>query len=154
MLLTGKIEDADGSRLRFADDLAERIAEGDAAYDGFCARVEAFLADEPALAATIAPVEPSAADRSLPSGPVELDLQASGITSVIWATGYRHDLGWLPSAVIDGNGNPLHKRGVTAVPGLYFLGLFFQYASRSSVFWGVQDDAAYLADRIAISDGG
>ena len=67
---------------------------------------------------------------------------------MIWATGYRHDLGWLPREVLDCRGDPIHDRGVTPVPGLYFLGLLFQHSNRSSLFWGVAEDASYLAEQI------
>lgn len=151
-VLLGKLEDADGERLRFADNLAARIAEADKFYDGFCANVDALISERPDLAENNLPPDPEAKDRFMPQGPRELHLGKSGIASVIWATGYRHDLGWLPTAVLDERGNPVHQRGVTPVPGLFFLGLLFQHSNRSSIFWGVQDDAAYLADRIGEQD--
>ncbi len=68
--------------------------------------------------------------------------------SVIWATGFRHDYRWLAAPVCDRWGRPRHRRGVTAAPGLYFLGLFWQHWIGSSLLGGVGDDAAFLAARM------
>ncbi len=56
-----------------------------------------------------------------------LDLASSGITSVVWSIGFRTDYRWLHAGVFDGEGHPCHNRGVTAVPGLFFLGLPWQH---------------------------
>ena len=67
---------------------------------------------------------------------------------MIWATGYRYDFGWIKCAVLDAKGRPIHRRGVTAVPGLYFLGLPRLHKVKSAFLWGVGEDAAYLAEHI------
>jgi putative flavoprotein involved in K+ transport len=92
-------------------------------------------------------------DRSLaPRTPVpavpELDLRAAGITSVVWCTGYGYDLGWIDAPVLDASGAPDQVRGVTAVPGLYFLGLHWMHSFRSGLLPGVGADAAGLAEHI------
>jgi len=68
---------------------------------------------------------------------------------VVWATGYRSDYSWIeiPRLVLDGR--VAHRRGVTDVAGLYFLGLSWQHTRGSALLGFVNDDAAYLADRIA-----
>jgi putative flavoprotein involved in K+ transport len=68
---------------------------------------------------------------------------------VVWATGFRSDYSWvqIPGVVDDGRVN--HRRGVTEVPGLYFLGLSWQHTRGSALLGFVNDDAAYLIDRIA-----
>lgn len=78
-----------------------------------------------------------------------LDLHTAGITSVIWATGYRLDFSWVDLPVLDARGIPMHRKGITDVPGLYVLGLSFLSKLSSSFLFGVGDDAAYLADHIA-----
>ena len=78
-----------------------------------------------------------------------LDLAAAGVTSVIWAAGYRHDYRWVKVGVFDGTGHPTHTRGVTAVPGLYFLGLPWLHTWGSGRFHGIARDAAHVAGRIA-----
>ena len=79
----------------------------------------------------------------------ELDLQEARIGSVIWATGYRVDFSWISVGVLDANGEPIHRRGITDVPGIYFLGLQWLSKMNSSFLAGIGDDAARLADQIA-----
>ena len=79
----------------------------------------------------------------------QLDLAASGINAVIWATGYGVDFGWIDLPVLDRRGEPRHVSGVTEVPGLYFLGLPWMVTVNSSFLTGVGDDAAALAAHIA-----
>jgi putative flavoprotein involved in K+ transport len=79
----------------------------------------------------------------------ELDLQAAGITSVIWATGYVFDFNLVKLPVVDVDGYPLQKRGVTEYDGLYFLGMPWIHSRKSGILFGVGDDAAYLAAHIA-----
>ncbi|HEU4487938.1 MAG TPA: NAD(P)/FAD-dependent oxidoreductase [Actinomycetota bacterium] len=71
------------------------------------------------------------------------------VDSVIWATGYRPDYSWIDIPVLDHNGDPSHRRGVTNLPGLYFLGLSWQHTRGSALLGWVKDDAAYIADQIA-----
>jgi putative flavoprotein involved in K+ transport len=68
---------------------------------------------------------------------------------VVWATGYRSDYGWIQIPEVVREGHVVHRRGVTEVPGLYFLGLSWQHTRGSALLGFVNDDAAYLADRIA-----
>jgi putative flavoprotein involved in K+ transport len=67
---------------------------------------------------------------------------------VVWATGYRPDYDWLHIPGVVGEGHGVHRRGVTEVPGLYFLGLSWQHTRGSALLGFVQEDAAFLADRI------
>ena len=68
---------------------------------------------------------------------------------MIWATGFRPDLSFVQLRVFDANGRVEHRRGVTAIPGLYFLGLPWLHTRGSALLGWVKDDASYLADRIA-----
>jgi putative flavoprotein involved in K+ transport len=68
---------------------------------------------------------------------------------VVWATGYRSDYAWIHIPGVVREGHVVHRRGVTEVPGLYFLGLSWQHTRGSALLGFVNDDAAYLADRIA-----
>ena len=67
---------------------------------------------------------------------------------VIWATGYRSDYSWIDIPGVVRDGKVIHRRGVTEVPGLYFLGLSWQHTRGSALLGFVNDDAAYLAGRI------
>jgi putative flavoprotein involved in K+ transport len=75
------------------------------------------------------------------------------VDAVVWATGYRPDYSWIDLPILDANGRPRHRRGVTDVPGLNFLGLTWQWTRGSALIGWVKDDAAFLAERIAASDG-
>jgi putative flavoprotein involved in K+ transport len=71
------------------------------------------------------------------------------VRTVIWATGFRSDYSWIDVPGVLTNGTVAHRRGVSEVPGLYFLGLSWQHTRGSALLGFVGDDAAYLADRIA-----
>jgi putative flavoprotein involved in K+ transport len=71
------------------------------------------------------------------------------VDAVIWATGYRFDHSWIELPVADEDGTLRHRRGVTDVPGLYFLGLPWQHTRGSALLGWVKDDAEFIADEIA-----
>ncbi len=72
------------------------------------------------------------------------------VANVIWCTGFAPGLGWIDLDIFDDDGRPVHRRGVVpAAPGLFFVGLQFQYAATSDVLPGVGRDADYIADQIA-----
>lgn len=92
-----------------------------------------------------APTEPRYAPVWRPEREVtELDLEAEGITSVVWSIGYRSDYRWIDLGVFDGRGHPTHDRGVTSAPGLYFLGLPWLHTWGSGRFAGIARDAEHL----------
>ncbi len=148
--LTGRLAGACGDALSFAPDLAESVARGDAAYMRFLDAIDAHV-ERHALGL---PAEP-AARRLAPDPPCfaapprRLDIRAAGIGSIVWATGYGFDFGWIDVPVLDARGEPVHLGGITDAPGLYFLGLPWLSRMRSSFLSGVGDDAARLADHIA-----
>ena len=148
--LLGRIKAARDSVLEIAPDLADSLAGGDATYAGFVDRADAYVAaaklDMPQDAAARA-IRPDPECVTAPLGC--LDLGAHGITSVIWATGYGLDFGWIDVPVLNPQGEPVHRQGITDIPGLYFLGLQWLSRMNSSFLSGVGDDAAVLADHIA-----
>jgi putative flavoprotein involved in K+ transport len=146
--LLGHLLDVKESRLLLADDLATLLDAGDESIEAFTRAVDGYVARSGLAAEREAP--PVAPRRPAPSAAIrELDLAAAGITAVVWATGFRRDFGWIAAPVFDGRGEPIHRRGVTACAGLYFLGLPWLHKLKSSVLCGVGDDAAHLADHIA-----
>jgi putative flavoprotein involved in K+ transport len=86
----------------------------------------------------------------LPTG--RLDLRSAGITSIIWACGYRPDFHWINLPIFDQLGFPVHRRGVSNADGLYFLGLPWLYKWKSATLLGAGEDAAFIAQRIASTD--
>jgi putative flavoprotein involved in K+ transport len=148
--LLGHLSAAHDDWLDFAPDLAASLAHGDAAYAGFLDLVDAHVERN----RLNVPHEPSARTNSSdPADLIEplraLNLRAAGIGSVIWATGYGFDLSWIDVPVLDARGQPLHRHGITDVPGMYFIGLQWLSKMISSFLSGVGDDAARLADHIA-----
>lgn len=73
---------------------------------------------------------------------------------VIWATGYRSDYSWIHVPGVVADGRVVHRRGITAVPGLYFLGLSWQHTRGSALLGFVDADATYLAEHIAAYPAG
>jgi putative flavoprotein involved in K+ transport len=71
------------------------------------------------------------------------------VDAVIWATGYRPEYAWITLPVFDDDGRLRHRRGVTDVPGLYFLGLTWQHTRGSALIGWVREDAEFIAERIA-----
>jgi putative flavoprotein involved in K+ transport len=71
------------------------------------------------------------------------------VRGVIWATGFRVDHSWIDVAVFDESGRAQHERGVTSSPGLYFLGQLWQHTRGSALLGWVNDDAAYIAEKVA-----
>ena len=128
-----------GARLRR---LGRRLRRTLARIDAHIAA--AGIAAPPDPAAWRTPTHPASDLRSL-------DLAAAGIASVVWATGYRRDYGWLEVPVLDAAGEIVHQGGVTAAPGLYVLGLRFLRHRSSNFIDGVGRDAEALAAEIAAS---
>jgi putative flavoprotein involved in K+ transport len=76
------------------------------------------------------------------------DGSAVDVDAVIWATGYRPDYSWVDVPVIDAEDRVRHRRGLTDLPGLYFLGLYWQWTRGSALIGWVKDDAEFIADQI------
>ena len=72
------------------------------------------------------------------------------VDAVVWATGYQPDYSWIETPVLDAEGRVRHHRGVTNLPGLYFLGLYWQHTRGSALLGWVKDDAEYIATQIQI----
>lgn len=147
--LVGLTESCSGGVIRFAPDLAENIARGDANYlsvldeaDAYIARNGLDLPEEPE-GRVIGP-DPDCLTNPLRT----LDLAAEGINTILWATGYAVDYGWLKVDSFDEKGRPQHVRGVSQEAGVYFLGLPWQSRRGSAFIWGVWHDAKYIADQI------
>ncbi len=71
------------------------------------------------------------------------------LDAIVWATGFKPAYDWLRVPVLGTDGRPVHRRGVTAVPGLYFIGLPWQHTRGSALLGWVARDAEYLAGFIA-----
>jgi putative flavoprotein involved in K+ transport len=149
MVLLGMTSSYQDGHLTIADDLAQNIADGDANYLALLAEADAYVEAN----GLDLPLEDNAkiigADPNCLINPIEtLDLNALGINSIIWATGYVQDFSWLKVDAFDDKGKPKHNRGVAAQDGIYFLGLPWLSMRGSSFIWGVWEDAKHLASHI------
>jgi putative flavoprotein involved in K+ transport len=143
MRLYGRMIDADHTALSFAGDLTRNLDHADAVSEGIKDSIDAFIAAE----GLDAPQEPRYRPVWEPAN-VPQSLSLRGIGAIVWSTGFDRDDRWIRVPVFDGRGYPTHKRGVTSVQGLYFVGLPWQHTWGSGRFGGVADDAEYIVDRI------
>ncbi|WP_020203752.1 NAD(P)/FAD-dependent oxidoreductase [Cupriavidus sp. WS] len=133
----------------FENDLAGHVARGDASYLSLLDAADAYVASN----GLDLPEEPQARgslpDPACMTDPVlRLDLAQAGVASIIWATGYATDYGWLKADAFDADGKPRHQRGISSEPGVYFLGLPWLTRRASAFIWGVWHDARHIADHI------
>jgi putative flavoprotein involved in K+ transport len=149
--LVGRTASFENGIAHFNNDLCENIRAGDANYLSLLERADAYvirnnldLPEEPEAHELLADPE------CMTQPTLALDLRESGITSIIWATGYSTDYSWLKVDALDEKNQPKHHRGVSPESGIYFLGLPWQSRRGSSFIWGVWHDAKYIADQIVI----
>jgi putative flavoprotein involved in K+ transport len=147
--LTGRLDGVQGGVARFRPDLAESLARGDAYLERFKDDVDAHVAR---TGLEVGPAErtPRPSNPACVTHPLaELNLAEAGVSTVLWATGYRLDLGWIDLPVVTPDGGAIHEGGVSPVPGLYFLGLPWLSSRKSTVLSEVGQDARRLAAHIA-----
>ncbi|GAA2048931.1 MSMEG_0569 family flavin-dependent oxidoreductase [Williamsia deligens] len=145
MQLYGALTDCDGTHLHAAPTLTAALDAADATYNSICADIDRFIEregiDAPAPS-RYSPVWEPATD------PTSIDIDAAGITTVIWCIGYRPDWSWIEASAFDGAGRPMQTRGVTEVPGLSFIGLPWMHTWGSGRFLGIDTDARHVAEVI------
>ena len=147
VMLLGHLEGVRAGRIIRAQDRDRNLARADEAEAEFTKAVDAYI-DRTGMTAP-AETLPALRDGFQQPNPGELDLAAAGITNVIWATSYSFDFSFVDLPIFDDDGFPIQTRGATRYPGLYFLGLPWLTNAKSGLLFGVGDDAAYVAERIA-----
>lgn len=143
-VLLGSLLGVDGDRLTLADNAETILSAADTLYDEFVAAADEHLRTQGIDVPELGP-RPR---RTPVSARTTLSLADAGITSVVWATGYDYDYGWLHAPCLDVAGAPVQTRGVTDVPGLYFLGLHWMHTFKSGTFMGLGDDAVHVVDHL------
>lgn len=147
MRLHGRLTGIAEATLHFGHDLARNLDNADAVYNGICGLIDKHIAERGITA--------SAGRHYLPvwQPPIEdaspLDLAAAGVSTVIWATGFRSDWRFVDLPLCDRDGDPAHTRGVTGVDGLYLVGLPWLHTWGSGRFLNVGRDAAHVVAHIA-----
>lgn len=145
VVLLGSLSDVEQGVLRLADDAEPILAAADAMCDELVRTIEAH-ARETGL--DVPEAGPTPRPAPVPAR-TTLSLADAGITSVVWSTGYAYDYDWLHARCLDETGSPIQTRGVSTLPGLYFLGLHWMHTFKSGTFMGIGDDAAHVADHLA-----
>jgi putative flavoprotein involved in K+ transport len=144
--LLGHVRGARDGRLIIAPDLKETLANVDQFEINALKAVDDYIARTGLNAP--AQTVPQLRDGYTQGVITELDLEASGISSIIWATGYSFDFSLVKLPVVDSDGYPIQTRGVADYDGLYFLGMPWLHSRRSGILFGVGDDAAYIAQHV------
>jgi putative flavoprotein involved in K+ transport len=143
MTLAGRLTGADGEHLSFADDLGQNLELADRFFDErFRPPIDTYIE----RAALDVPPADGVDVAYQPEGLTELSLVGQGISTIIWATGYGLDYGWIEAPLLDELGYPRNTRGVSAIPGLYFLGLLWQHSQASASLIGPGLDGPYLLE--------
>ena len=141
MALYGRLRAVSGDKMSFEPNLKENLDAADRVYNGINALIDRHIAEKAInapLRVVYMPVwEP-------PAEPAELDLRTAGVGAIIWATGFAADWSYVQLPIFDGAGFPVHRRGVTGVPGVYVLGLPWLWTWGSGRFLSVGRDAEYL----------
>jgi putative flavoprotein involved in K+ transport len=145
MQLYGQLDGLDGHTFSFRLTLKTSLDAADRVYNGINAAIDKYIAEQgiaaPPASVYVPPWEPEAE-------PTTLDLDAAGISAIIWCIGFEPDFRWLDAAVFNGAGHPKHRRGVTAEKGVFFLGLPWLHTWGSGRFSAIGRDARYIAERI------
>ena len=145
--LLGRLEAVEDGIVKFKDDLHDNLAAADRAEAEFVRAVDGYIANT----AIVTPEEtlPVLRDGFDQAILTQLDLNAASITNVIWATGYSFDFSLVTLPIADGDGFPIQTRGVTAFPGLFFVGLPWLHTAKSGLIYGLSEDARCIAQRVA-----
>lgn len=145
---------SEGGRPIFEDTLAESVSAGDEMSAMLRREIDDYIAS---AGIDAPPAVPDPAETVAPRFPepaiLELDLEAAGISSIVWCTGFRGNFGWLqvPGA-IDEHGDPVHDR-CASVPGIYFAGLDSSSSLRAGTVLVAADEAERIARRIVAARG-
>jgi putative flavoprotein involved in K+ transport len=148
MKLYGPLDAIQDGVLRFAPGLKEHLDAADDVYRSINRTIDAFVTKVGARA----PIDPPYVPVWEPGTEIRsLDVRSSRVSAVVWSTGFDTDFSWVKAPVLDESGRVRHERGVTSVPGLYFLGLSWLFTWGSGRFSGVGRDAKHIVARILLA---
>lgn len=144
--LMGRLTGVSDGVMRTDDSLSDHIAFADERSHQFKADIDAYITAQglDAVGPEDNPIDDDAGPEVAARGLTELDLSAADVTSVIWCTGFSADFGWLHLPVFDDRGHPIHNRGISEIPGVYFLGFPWLHSGKSGVIHGIEEDAGHL----------
>ena len=154
--LAGRLNGVVDGMAHFGQDLNARVDESDAFAAEFKRKVDVYVREH---SLDVPEAGADNTEEGLPSEgsrypePERLDLAAEGISSIIWATGFSCDFGWIREPVLDARGFPRQTRGVSALPGLYFCGQHWLHTFASGGFFGVGNDPAHIVEHMRLRMG-
>jgi putative flavoprotein involved in K+ transport len=134
-----------GRVARFEPGIEETLTAGDQFANAMMARIDDFVAEHGLAVGDDEEHERGAAPTADVS---EIDLRDSGITAILWASGFRPDYSWIELDLTDEYGWPVQRRGVTSFPGLYFVGVNWLHKRKSALFCGVGEDAEHVVSQL------
>ena len=146
--LLGRFTGISDSTLHFGDDANAVLVGADKAFTDFIAAADVSVQqswrdDGVESAVVLPPIDQTPIETSS-----TLHIGEANIKSVVWCTGYGFDFDWIKVPVLDKRGAPIQTRGVTACPGIYFLGLHWMHTFKSGQLPFIGEDAAYVAEHI------
>lgn len=147
--LLGRFQGADDGKVFAAPDLHDNLTKIDQFEANLIKMIDGYIQQN---GLDIPPEELPQLREGYNSPVIQtLDLQADGISTIIWACGYTFDYRLVKLPVVDADGFPIQNRGVTQYPGLYFVGMTWLHTQKSGLLLGVGEDAAFIASHIATS---
>ncbi|MGH8952391.1 MAG: NAD(P)-binding domain-containing protein [Acidimicrobiia bacterium] len=153
--LMGRLSDVNDGVLTTDDGLAGHIAFADGFSAELKQNIDTFVRENgiDVPPAEVDPIDVAAGPGLAAAGIVSLDLAAEGVSTVVWCTGFDGDFSWLQVPATDADGRPVHVRGVSPVPGIYFLGLPWLHTRKSGIIHGIDEDARWIAEAIVARVG-
>jgi putative flavoprotein involved in K+ transport len=146
--LTGRLRGLAGRTATFGDELATVTADADRRMHRFLDTVDRFVEGAGLAHEVLPPVRPAAVRPARPRP--RLDLRAEGIRTVVLATGFRPDTGWVDLPITEPDGSFRQRRGVTDAPGVYVVGQRFQHRRDSGFIDGARHDASALVHHLTV----
>jgi len=149
--LLGRLKAADGRVLQIEGDLQANVAKADAFSTKLKGMVDMLIdkAGIDAPPAEVDPVEAPFEGIAAMAAIRQLDLDEANIRTIIWATGFKPQFGYLDPSLLDERGYPRHQEGISDVPGLYCLGFTWLRRRFSGLVAGVDADAQHIVEQIA-----
>lgn len=144
MVLHGRLTGIQDGFLQFGEDLAANLDGADAAAERIKGEIDKFIAAH----GIDAPVEPPFQPCWQPGPPLR-PLALDQVSTVVWGTGFALDYSWIALDAFQPDGYPIHRRGVSPIPGLGFLGLPWMHTWGSGRFSAVGEDAAHVVAAVA-----
>jgi len=150
-VILGRLHDVIDETLILGDEAAANIRHGDETSQRFKDSVDAYIKE---IGIVPPPNEDDPADVPDPEASCastlrQLNLREAGISTIIWSTGFTGDFSWIHFPITDREGMPIHQRGISPVPGLYFIGFPWLSKRKSGTVYGIREDAQYIASALA-----